>query len=111
MEDLAETYREVMETHGGMLSVQLVDLAIKLDHYGVFPENQVDAIERRVKHNLFAFCSLRHLVVHYFYLFRSEPEIRQRYCQRFEIQTRQTLLLGTGLQKVQGGGTRPMVSP
>jgi hypothetical protein len=99
MEDLAETYREVVDVHGALLSVQLVDVAIKLDHYGAFPENQIDTLERRVTKNLFGFCVLRHMIAHYFYLYRSAPEIRQKYCDRFEIGTRQTLLLGSGLRK------------
>jgi len=74
-------------------------LAIKLDHYGVFPENQVDAIERRVRKNFFGYCVLRHLIVHYFYVFRSVPEVRQKYCERFDILPSRTLLLSAGLKK------------
>ncbi len=98
-EDLAETYREVVDAHGKLLSVQLVDLAIKLDHYGSFPENQVDVLERRVHRNLLGYCVLRHMIAHYFYIFRSTSAVRQKYCDRFEIGTRQTLLLGSGLRK------------
>jgi predicted phosphodiesterase len=70
MEDLAETYKEVVERHGNNLSLQLIDACIKLDHFWSFPEGQIDSLERRVRKNYIGFSVLRYLIMNYLYVFR-----------------------------------------
>jgi hypothetical protein len=81
------------------LSVQMIDLSITLDHFWMFPENQVESIHRRVRKNVFGYCILRHLVTNYFYLFRAPIEIQQRYSALFDIQITGVRQLGEGLPK------------
>jgi hypothetical protein len=100
MEDLVETYKEVLARHSQTLSVQMIDTSIKLDHFWSFPEAQVDSLHRQVRQNMLAYSVLRALVAHYLYLYRTIHMIRQKYTKVFEIKTgREVLLLEGGLSK------------
>jgi hypothetical protein len=99
MEDLAETYKEVLDRHGDNLSMQMIDASMKLDHFWAFPENQIDALERRVRKNYVASSVLRYLVHSYLFVFKSTYRIRQKYSQMFDLDTKSIPLLGGGLTK------------
>jgi hypothetical protein len=101
--ELDVTYEEVLAGAGDLLSVQCIDLSIKLDHYYQFPESQVDLLHARVRKNLFAYSVLRDLVAQYFALFRSTASLRQKYGKLLEIQTFSPQLLEQGLTKPTDG--------
>lgn len=77
--ELEATYDEVLADSGELLSVQFVDLSIRLDHCYQFPEEQVRSLHSEVRKNRFSHSVFRDLVVHYFSLFRSTSAIRQKY--------------------------------
>jgi hypothetical protein len=95
--ELDVTYREVVAEAGSLLSVQLIDLSIRLDHFYEFPEELVKSLRSRVRGNLFSYSILRDLLVYYFMLFRSTDSLRQKYGKMFEIETRRRNLLEPGL--------------
>jgi predicted phosphodiesterase len=83
--ELEATYEEVRSNSAEELSVELVDLSIRLDHFYHFPEDQVEALRERVRKNLFAFSVFRDLIVYYFSLFKSTPAIRQKWGKLLDI--------------------------
>jgi len=97
--ELDVTYRQVLADAGELLSVQLVDLSIRLDHYYEFPEEQVRTLGARVRKNQFSLGVLQDLVVYYFSLFRSTAALRQKYQKSFGIEARRQDLLEPGLLK------------
>lgn len=97
--ELDVTYQEILSGEGELLSVQLIDLSIRLDHYYEFPEEQVKTLSARVRRNVFSFSVFRDLVVYYFFLFRSTPAIRQKYGKMLDIEARNRNLLEPGLLK------------
>jgi hypothetical protein len=99
MEDLSETYKEVVDRHGDKLSMQLIDVSIKLDHFWSFPEGQIEALERRVRKNYVGFSVLRYIVMQYFFVFKSTYDIKQKYSKLFNIDTKMVPLLGGGFMK------------
>jgi len=99
MEDLSETYIEVVKRHEEKLSVQMIDATIKLDHFWVFPERHIDALHKRVHKNYVAFSVLRFLVANHLYVFRSSYTVRQKYSKLFNITMASTSLLEGGLSK------------
>jgi hypothetical protein len=99
LSELEVTYKEVLAEAGKLLAIQFIDVSIRLDHYYEFPEEQVKAIHKRVRGNIFSFSLLQTMVAHFFSLFRSTPSLRQRYGRLLEIETRNTNLLERGLDK------------
>jgi hypothetical protein len=97
--ELEDTYRDVLKNHGGLLSVQFVDLSIRLDHYLAFPGAQLEDLHLRTRGNVYGAVLLRDLVVHYFYLFECKPKTRDKYTRLLGIGTKAPKLLGGGLQK------------
>lgn len=97
--DLLETYAEVLRIDGGMLSVHLVDLSIRLDHGRSFPGREIDVLDDRTRKNVFATCVLRDLVCHHFYLFECPTQIRQKYGKLLGIEAKKAPIPGTGRQR------------
>jgi hypothetical protein len=46
---LVQTYRDVLGEEGDLVSIRLVDLSIKLDHFGGFPREDVMEMSKRLK--------------------------------------------------------------
>lgn len=68
-------------------SVQAIDLAIRLDHYGGFPEKESLALAKRLEDNPFAFAVIRDLVWIRFYLYHADYRVRQRLSDKLAIST------------------------
>ncbi|HEX8176636.1 MAG TPA: hypothetical protein VF543_16205 [Pyrinomonadaceae bacterium] len=77
IENLNETYREVLEHEGNKTSVSLIDLSIKLDHFSALPEVEIRALHKKLRDNRFAYTILRDLVANYMYLFPLDQRTRQ----------------------------------
>jgi hypothetical protein len=103
--ELEDTYRDVLSSHGNLLSVQFVDVSIRLDHYLAFPGSQIEALHSRTRGNLYGSVLLRDLVVHYFYLYQCQASTRDKYGKLVGIETKPARLLEAGLQKDSGEGS------
>lgn len=64
---------------------RLVELSVRLEQFGEFPEARVRAIHRDYQSDVLVQRVLRDLVWHHFYLFPSERTIRERMCQLLDI--------------------------
>ena len=84
-EELSETYRSVVRLEEGKLAVAVIDLSIRLDHFGGFPEDEVLSMLDRVEKNRFVFSLVRDLVVDYFYLFRMDERTKRRIGSRLDF--------------------------
>ncbi|HEY0100497.1 MAG TPA: hypothetical protein VGB76_16245, partial [Pyrinomonadaceae bacterium] len=81
---LKETYREVL-TANNQISTQLIDTAIKLDHFIDFPKKEVEGLYEKVDRNRFALFILRHMVRDRLYLFSENRKLRQSICDLLGI--------------------------
>ncbi len=89
---LAETFQEVSD-HRVPISISLVNLSIKLDHFEEFPLDDAVLMYENVHKDLFTSSILRALVVHHLYLFPVSRSIRQRVCDRLGIKISDPKLL------------------
>lgn len=80
---LEETYREVRKDVGTN-AVKLIDMSVKLDNL-LFPEEQLKELKKEFRNNVFCDRLLRHLVVHYLYIFPTSERLKQKICAELEI--------------------------
>lgn len=85
LEDLQPTFDEVLRQHGERVSVQLIDLAIKLDHFENPPEAQIFDVEEALRKNHFSHSILRKLVYENLMLRTSDGRVMQRMGALFDI--------------------------
>lgn len=83
-DQLEETYSKIKDPRSP-ISIALIDLSIKLDHFRLFPATEVDAIAGMATKNTFATSLLRCLVRDHFYLYPVNYKIRQAVCQKLGI--------------------------
>ena len=82
--NLTNTYAKVLgQSHE--LSTQMIDAAIKLDHFERVPDRELDKIQDRVRGNNFAYTVVRDLVVDYLYLYSVEFPTMQRLGSKWNI--------------------------
>lgn len=94
LEDLELTYARVKQDIGASSpAVNLIDLAIKFDHFREAPERQVYKLDDELHENSFAHSVLRSLVVDYLYLYCSDARLAQRLGSRLDIDTSRTQLV------------------
>jgi len=85
--DLKETYDQVREMSGEEdIAARLIDLSIKLDHFGHIPEADVHDLERRLRTNLTAYTILKWLVAEFLNLFPCDYKTEQKMVQLFKFQ-------------------------
>lgn len=77
LDRLAETYHDVLEENRGNMAVRLIDLSIKLDHFGEFPDKEVRTIHQDLADRFFPLEVLRNLVIMHFMMFHVDYRIRQ----------------------------------
>lgn len=88
LEELELTYREVRDLHSGTnISVDLIDVAIKMDHFRECPDQNLTELKARISNDSFAFTILRDFVADYLYLFVSDQRKLQKYGSMFQIST------------------------
>jgi hypothetical protein len=80
-EPLKLTYQEVLENNK-TLSVELIDLAIKLDHFRTFPEDELESVIKQTTTNLLPRIIIRRLVLHRFYMLPTDYDVKQRYIKK-----------------------------
>ena len=77
-EQLKLTYSDVLTAEGAKLSVSLIDVSIKLDHFpGSVPRGQIEDLQKRLRKNTFCYTLLQDLVYQFLYLFPTSFAERQ----------------------------------
>ena len=84
--DLSETYESVRRALGeDNVPARLIDLSIRLDHFGRIPEEDVKALATKLENNMTAYTILRFLIAEYLHLFPCDYRIEQRMVQLFKF--------------------------
>jgi hypothetical protein len=104
MEELSETYLELLDEHADMLSVQIVDTSIQLDHFGAFPERILQSLHKRVRKNVIAFSAIRRLLLTHYYLYRTDPGVRAKFARLYDIEL-------SAVKNVEGGLVKETSTP
>ncbi len=86
-EHLAETFAEVLSADRSV-SLELIDLSVKLDHFKGFPESETLALAKRLHKNQFTFTVLRDLIWTRFYVYRVDYKVRQRIAAKLKFSTK-----------------------
>jgi hypothetical protein len=81
---LRETYREVLESEGGM-GVSLIDVSVRLDHLRPFPEDELFGLYKNARKNEFVRTLLRTLALEHLYLYPCKQNLIQTICSRMDI--------------------------
>lgn len=81
---LSKTYDDVLAQHADF-SISMVDIAVRLEYLGSFPENEISTLAHRTSKSPFPRGLLKLLVRHHFYLHESSLRLRQRVCKQLEI--------------------------
>lgn len=82
--DLTKTYKKILEESNN-LSNQVIDVAIKLEHFPRIPERELGGLESRVKDNYFAYSLVRDLVADHLYLNEIEFPVMQKLGAKWNI--------------------------
>jgi hypothetical protein len=84
--ELKETYHQVRQMAGeSNVPTRLIDLAIKLDHFGHIPVSDVRDLEHHLRKNITAYTILRLLVADFLHLFPCDYKTQQRMVELFEF--------------------------
>jgi hypothetical protein len=84
--DLKETYDQVLQMAGEEdIAARLIDLSIKLDHFGQIPEADVHELEHRLRTNPTAYTILKLLVAEFLNLFPCSYKTEQKMVQLFKF--------------------------
>jgi len=84
--DLKETYNQVKKLAGEEdVPTRLIDLSIKLDHFGHIPEKDVQDLELALRKNITAYTILKLLVADFIQLFPCSYQVEQRMVQLFQF--------------------------
>ena len=77
LRDLSGTYDDVLEVIGPKTSAELIDVAIRLDHFESPPVTQIKELVGNIEHNNFTRRVLRDLVADHMYLFPVDFKSKQ----------------------------------
>lgn len=91
-ETLRQTYKELLDNKSS-LPVKIIDLAVKLDYFQQFPEEEFDGLVEETEKDVFPTLILRHLVFDHFYRFPRSREVKQKYCSKLKIELKAVNLL------------------
>jgi len=83
-EQLGSTYDD-LEEKWATVAVDMINIAIKLDHYRSVPHEEIIGLHQAVRDNVFSSTLLRHLVVEHLRLFHVPSKVRQRLCSKLGI--------------------------
>ncbi|PRC94039.1 metallophosphoesterase [Solimicrobium silvestre] len=96
---LAPLYEEIRNQYSG-LSVNMIDYAIKLDHFERFPLEEIDAIIKEAKNNIFPLILLRRLTIEHFQRFPVDRKVKQSACTKLKIELKYMQLLENKQKKM-----------
>lgn len=81
---LRKTYDRIL-CEEGVVAFQMIDVSIRLDHFDVFPEEEVGRLSRGLHGRPAVWSVLRKLIWRHLYLFPVDYRRRQQLCDQFEI--------------------------
>jgi hypothetical protein len=93
LEELSETYAQVLRDEGGDTASLLIDLSIKLDHFTGMPEAEIRSIHKKLQKNTFAFVTLRDMVANFLYLSPVHQQTLQSLAKLLEMRSRDPKML------------------
>jgi hypothetical protein len=100
-EKAEQTLNEVAKGNDNA-TVQVIDMAVKLDHYKDFPKVKIEALIKEFAKNNFALAVVRRIVWQHFYLFTTDYALKQQICQKLGITVeQQTKLLSQAPKRQQ----------
>jgi Calcineurin-like phosphoesterase len=102
LEILQETYRAVLEDSSGQVSVRLIDLSVKLDHFSAFPEKEIEKLWEDLRKNNFSRTLIRDMVGHYIYLFGLEYRTLQKMGATLDIKVSDPRFHNPNVKKLKG---------
>jgi hypothetical protein len=85
LELLRETYKAVLEDSNHRVSVSLIDLSVKLDHFSAFPQGEIKELWDLLRKNHFSGTLIRDLVAYHIYLFGLEHRTLQSIGETLDI--------------------------
>ena len=97
-EYLKETYKRIVSS-GESVSINLIDVSIKLDHFAIFPTSEVLALHERLEKQVFADTILRRMVYDYLYSYTIDYRLRQSICSKLNIKANSPKMLTQGNKK------------
>lgn len=99
-EHLKETFKDVRLSHPST-ATDLIDIAIKLDHYQAFPEGEIDRLYTDLHTRHFPVQILRYLVFEHLYLCSVPMRTRQRVCAKLNIKANDPRLIGRAEKRIE----------
>lgn len=100
VEDLAEAYKEVLKLVGRNNATELIDLSIKLDHFGEFPSEAIRTLHKKFSSNAFAEAMLGDLVTAYMMTFDLDRRTRESMTSLFRLKPNVLALVDPSRKKV-----------
>ena len=102
---LEKTYRDVLERFGHLVSAELIDFSIRLDHFHQLSPRRLEGLIRdRLRSNIFGFQIVQDLVYNYYALFPSDRSERQQICKLVGITPEDPRFLDVRLKRLPPGG-------
>lgn len=84
-ETLSKTF-EVLKMNNRSIPFHIIDVGVKLDHFTHFPDTELDDLLKLCGEKVFPVLILRDLVIEHFYLFPTEITVKQKYCQKLNVE-------------------------
>lgn len=82
---LYPTYRDILEKHSSLISVRMIDIAIKLECQYLLPLDSMAELLKDLKHNPVGEAILQRLAYHRITLYEADRVEKQRCCQMLRI--------------------------
>jgi len=105
---LEKTYLEVVARFNNSLSVELIDLAVKMEHFQELEFRRIEGVvQSRLRDNIFGYQIVQELVYSHYSLFPSNREDRQKICGLVGITSENARFLDSRLKSLSPG-KRPL---
>ncbi|NVI97802.1 metallophosphoesterase [Myxococcus sp. AM009] len=87
LDKLERTFDDVLQ-ESNELSIALIDLCVRLDHFDHIPERKIETLLRDTKSDIFSRNMIRVSVYNRMYMYPLDMRIKQRLCQKLDIDFR-----------------------
>jgi hypothetical protein len=102
LSELEATYEDVADRQERNISNRLIHLSIRLDHFSRFPKDEIEGLSETLKHNTFAYQTLRDIVLNHLYLFPRGYEVQQWVGSTLNIKVNLPGVRGTARKLISG---------
>jgi hypothetical protein len=92
-ENLTEVFNLIQQNKNNMTSVNLIDMAIKLDQLNMLPVQEIDRLYSNMEGNFLTRAILKKLVIDYIYMFEVNYKVKQQLCAKLGITIKEQLNL------------------